>query len=55
MDSGNLARQARAIRQRYPNRKLLAVQDDDDAGRKACGVALEAGFNGVIDLSGMGA
>jgi putative DNA primase/helicase len=49
MDSGNLARQARAIRERYPDRRLLVVKDADEAGEKAARAAMEAGFDGAVD------
>ena len=47
MDSGNMARQAREIRQRYSNRRLIVIQDDDEAGEKAAHACMDAGFNGV--------
>jgi phage/plasmid primase-like uncharacterized protein len=49
MDSGNLARQAGAIRRGYPDRRLLVVKDADEAGEKAARAAMEAGFDGVIE------
>jgi putative DNA primase/helicase len=52
MDSGNLARQARGIRQKYASRRLLAVRDSDDAGEKAARAAIDAGFDGVVDAPG---
>ncbi|MDR1515441.1 MAG: hypothetical protein LBS45_07085 [Synergistaceae bacterium] len=50
MDSGNLVRQARGIRRKYANRRLLIVKDDDEAGAKASIAALEADFDGVVDV-----
>jgi phage/plasmid primase-like uncharacterized protein len=52
MDSGNLIRQARAIREKYANRRVLIVKDADEAGEKAARAALEAGFNGVVNPIG---
>jgi phage/plasmid primase-like uncharacterized protein len=49
MDSGNLIRQSRMIRQKYHDRRLMLVRDDDAAGQKAALAALDAGFDGVID------
>jgi phage/plasmid primase-like uncharacterized protein len=49
MDSGNLARQTRAIREKYANRRVLIVKDMDEAGEKAARAAMEAGFDGVVD------
>jgi putative DNA primase/helicase len=50
MSSGNLIKQARAIRARYKDRPVLVVKDDDEAGEKAARAALDAGFDGVIDI-----
>ena len=49
MDSGNLIRQAAAIRSKYPNRRLLVVMDADEAGKKAANSAMQEGFDGGID------
>jgi phage/plasmid primase-like uncharacterized protein len=49
MDSGNLVRQASAIRRKYANRRLFAVKDADEAGEKVARAAIEAGFDGAIE------
>jgi putative DNA primase/helicase len=49
MDSGSLARQARARRERDPARRRLVVRDADEAGEKAARAAMEVGFDGVVD------
>jgi putative DNA primase/helicase len=52
MDSGNLARQASAVRRKYADRRLLVVKDADEAGEKAARAAMEAGFDGVLEAPG---
>jgi hypothetical protein len=52
MDSGNLVRQARAIREKYADRRVLIVKDADEAGEKAARAAMEAGFDGIVNPIG---
>jgi phage/plasmid primase-like uncharacterized protein len=54
MDGGNAIRQARAIRERYHNRKLIIVSDDDGKGREVAGACLESGFDGAWRVSACG-
>jgi phage/plasmid primase-like uncharacterized protein len=56
LDCGNLARQAPAIRRRWPDRRLTVVVDDDPAGRKAEAACMAAGFDlswGASNLRGV--
>jgi phage/plasmid primase-like uncharacterized protein len=47
MDCNNLVRQAPTIRKRWPDRRIIVVSDDDEAGRKAEAACLSAGFDGA--------
>jgi putative DNA primase/helicase len=50
MDCNNLAKQAPAIRKRWPDRRLIVIVDGDEAGRKAKDTCLSAGFDGVWEV-----
>ena len=49
MDAGNLIRNAAAIRARYRDRDVFALQDDDQAGEKAAAACMSLGFSGVVN------
>jgi phage/plasmid primase-like uncharacterized protein len=49
MDSGNLRKNAAAIRAGYPGRDIFILQDDDEAGEKAAAACMASGFAGVVN------
>jgi phage/plasmid primase-like uncharacterized protein len=50
MDSSNLIKQARGIRERYQERRLIVIQDDDEAGAKTANACMGIGFDGVWEF-----
>ena len=52
MDSNNLVKQAWVIRERFKDRRVLVVADDDEAGTKTADMCIKAGFDGVWHVEG---
>lgn len=49
MDSSNLAKQAKVIREHFAARMLIIISDKDTAGEKVARICLDAGFDGAWD------